>query len=76
MRYIYVDSVNVASIDHPKSIQLRFYSVAVITSGSDASSSSRRAYPSPGDPGSIPGKTYCFASDLYITFVFLLIFSM
>ena len=54
----------------------RLCSVAVITSGSDASSSSRRAYPSPGDPGSIPGKTYCFASDLYITFVFLLIFSM
>ena len=76
MRYIYVNSVNVASIDHPKSIQLRFYSVAVITSGSDASSSSRRAYPSPGDPGSIPGKTYRFAADLYFTLVFLMIFSM
>lgn len=33
-----------------------FYSVAVITSGSDPSAFVE-VYPSPGDPGSIPGRT-------------------
>ena len=42
--------------------QIRFYSVAVITSGSDFSyippGIQPEYNPSPGDPGSIPGKTY------------------
>jgi hypothetical protein len=36
-----------------------FYSVAVITSGSDRHYSCNVGHP--GDPGSIPGKTYPFA---------------
>jgi hypothetical protein len=38
----------------------RFYSVAVITSGSDCYLSPRYIF-IPGDPGSIPGKTFRFA---------------
>ena len=49
----------------PSSNQKRFYSVAVITSGSDRHHFGGVGHP--GDPGSIPGRTFpfaCFCIDL------------
>ena len=43
----------------PSSNQKRFYSVAVITSGSDRHHFGGVGHP--GDPGSIPGRTFPFA---------------
>jgi hypothetical protein len=79
---IFVKITNQPSIDHSKSILKRFYSVAVITSGSDFPCVHTRnptgpkgIIASPGDPGSIPGRTYCFAVILYIVPVFFCDFS-
>ena len=44
--------------------ELRFYSVAVITSGSDRHHLSGVGHP--GDPGSIPGKTFPFALSIHL----------
>jgi hypothetical protein len=74
--YICVSNDSGPSIDHSKSIHPWFYSVAVITSGSDSLVPQKTCLDFPGDPGSIPGKTYRFACDLYKFFVFLMIFYM
>jgi hypothetical protein len=54
----------------------RFYSVAVITSGSDPSSSLRACLDCPGDPGSIPGRTYEHAvhcNHLFLSILIILV---
>ena len=48
--------------------QIRFYSVAVITSGSDPSFFTEACLDCPGDPGSIPGRTYKQCSALKLLF--------
>jgi hypothetical protein len=60
LRYMSVDVSPRSMIQcFEASILQRFYSVAVITSGSDRHYSCNVGHP--GDPGSIPGKTFPFA---------------
>jgi hypothetical protein len=68
VRYIYKFFYDASIEAYKLSIQLRFYSVAVITSGSDQHYIRNVGHP--GDPGSIPGKTYPFALSNRLEIVF------